>query len=287
MQTIHSTDSNRSDKKTSTFPAPTPSKPAAPPLVPQVTGDGHLEVAQWLTETFGLAPEDARPEAMRLGSASPSLQPDVTKPSPKHSPLVATMPPPLANGEKGAFLESVRSGNLEAAKLLAETFSLKQDENNNRALQWACRNGHVEVAMWLSENFGLTPQDARANNNEALTLSCEHGHLEVARWLTNNFHLTTDDARSSDNAAFRAAIRNGHLEVAKWIAQQFSLSPQDVRANQNEAFRCACRIGHLAAARWLTQEFKLNDQDARCVELSEVRSMAVAQWLGSTFQLKK
>ena len=55
--------------------------------------------------------------------------------------------------------------------------------DNNFALRWACRYGHLATAQWLTERFQLTAADARAEDNCALQCACGHGHLATARLL--------------------------------------------------------------------------------------------------------
>ena len=96
--------------------------------------------------------------------------------------------------------------------------------HDNWALQWACHNGHLVVAQWLTERFKLTVDDARANNNWALRWACQHGHLEVAQWLTERFELTAADARAYNNDALRWTCRNSHSAVVSWLEEQFGIT---------------------------------------------------------------
>ena len=99
---------------------------------------------------------------------------------------------------------------------------------------------------------GLTAEQVRADNNQALRWACMNGHLAVAQWLTDRFQLTTDDARAQNNGAFRGACGHGHLEMAQWLTDRFQLTAEDARADNNYALRWACWNRHLAVAQWLT-----------------------------------
>lgn len=123
------------------------------------------------------------------------------------------------------------------------------------AFRCACWDGHLAVAQWLADRFGLTAEDAKYNNNYAFRGACMNGHLAVAQWLVERFHLTAEDAKSGNNEAFRGACRNGHLAVAQWLAKCFSLTAEDARSENNYAFRWAREDGHLAVAQWLTDNF--------------------------------
>jgi ankyrin repeat protein len=54
--------------------------------------------------------------------------------------------------------------------------------NDNQALRFACRNGHVSVVRVLVE-LGLTADDARVHDNDALRYACCNGHVSVVRVL--------------------------------------------------------------------------------------------------------
>lgn len=54
-----------------------------------------------------------------------------------------------------------------------------------RAFLSACENVHIEVAMWLNENW---PEiDHRVKDDYAFCMACENGHLPVAKWLLETF----------------------------------------------------------------------------------------------------
>jgi hypothetical protein len=53
----------------------------------------------------------------------------------------------------------------------------------------SCANGHLAVAQWLVEEFGLTAIDARANGDEALSLARMNGHYRVVQWLDTQFSV--------------------------------------------------------------------------------------------------
>lgn len=139
--------------------------------------------------------------------------------------------------------------------IMHRIFSTYSNTSHSFAFYMACANGCLEVAIWLTERFQLTPKDARFYFNSPLRCACENGYLEVAKWLTDRFHLTPKDARSTGNAAFVLACENGHLEVVKWLTERFKLSSKDVRSSGNCAIQHARENEHLEVVKWLKSQF--------------------------------
>ena len=100
-----------------------------------------------------------------------------------------------------------------------------------------------------------------SDNNYAFCCACEYGHLEVAKWLVDTFGLTINNVRSKDNFAFRLTCENGHLEVAKWLVDKFGLNIADVKSQNNYAFCSACENGHLNIMQFLIGSFELLEDD--------------------------
>jgi hypothetical protein len=121
---------------------------------------GHLEIAQWLVETFKLTAEDVR-----------SLN-------------------------NYAFQLACCNGHLEVAQWLVETFGLTAEDirsSTNLAFRWACYNGHLEIAQWLVETFNLTDKDIRSWNNCAFQWAHINKHSNVTNWLTITFGIRAED----------------------------------------------------------------------------------------------
>jgi hypothetical protein len=163
-----------------------------------------------------------------------------------------------------SFLNSCEYGLIKWAQQLAAEFDFTKVTftRYHQAFRLSCRNGHLEVAQWLVEAFGLTAADVCADYNAALRLSCQNGRLEVARWLVEAFGLTAEDVRADDNAALRYSCARGHLGVARWLVEAFGLTAADARANDYHALRISCASGHFEVARWLVEHFDLTAADA-------------------------
>jgi hypothetical protein len=256
--------------------------------------NGHLEMAQWLTATFGLTAEDARSkdnEALRSACADSEEDLEMAQ------WLTATFGL-TAEDARSKDNEALRStcpyGRLEVAKWLVATFGLTAEDarsKDNEALRHACLYGQLEAAKWLVATFGLTADDARSCDNDALRCACQRQHVEVAQWLTSTFGLTLKDGGGDGDSLLRTACEDGDLEMAQWLAT-FILTAVDVRRNDNLALRSACLNGHLALAQWLMATFGLTAQDARSGFNESLRSacdnghLDVVQWLVNTVGLK-
>ena len=81
--------------------------------------------------------------------------------------------------------------------------------NNNHALRWAAKNGHLEVVKVLI-NSGADP---KANNSLALSLAAENGHFKVIKLLIEY----EADPKALNSYALKWAARIGHLEIVKLL----------------------------------------------------------------------
>eukprot|EP00039_Didymoeca_costata_P015615 m.268933 g.268933 ORF g.268933 m.268933 type:complete len:456 (-) comp16257_c0_seq2:3816-5183(-) len=275
--------------------------------------NGYLEVAQWLTTTFRLTRDEARPSYA------------LTKSCEKGHLRVAKWltaafnlgPDDARSDENCAFRRSCEFGHLAVAQWLTTTFKLGAHDakaENVYALTKSCENGHLNIAQWLTTNFDLTTDVIEADGQydssygskwkvtvpsfcrsylrtyyKALELSCANGHLKVAQWLVYNFHLS--DVGVSLIQAFTRSCANGHLAVAQWLTDSFNLTVDVARSESNYALNGSCVNGHLEVAQWLTTTFNLTEQDARnAYILALIRSrepvhLKVVEWLTTTFNL--
>ena len=151
----------------------------------------------------------------------------------------------LENKKKILFY-AAELGDMTLLNLLKkETLINDARANNNYALRWAARNGHVDVLRFLKDNFDLTDEDARTWNNYALRMAAYNGHLVVLCFLKNDFGLTADDARADDKDALRLAAEYGHVEVLRVLNNEFGLTADDARADNNWALKKAAGNGHV------------------------------------------
>ncbi|NBO42145.1 MAG: ankyrin repeat domain-containing protein [Betaproteobacteria bacterium] len=106
--------------------------------------------------------------------------------------------------------------------------------NNNYALQWAARAGHMDVLEWLNERIGgVTAEDCRSYNNCALRWAASYGRVAALDWLHQHIPggVTAEDCRIYDNCALRWAARAGHVPVLEWLATKLTLA---------EFVKCKC-----------------------------------------------
>ena len=129
------------------------------------------------------------------------------------------------------------------------------DEFKYQILPNLCFKGALYDLIQIHDRFVWSPYDVRSFTNKAFQYACCQGHLDVANWLYTVFHLTIKDVRSMDNMAFRFACEYGRLNVAKWLYTVFQLTVADVRSENNDAFRCAYRMGHQDVCDWLVATF--------------------------------
>ena len=235
-------------------------------LFPQVCGNGHLRVAQWLVAEFG-APARGLPAALQSACwhghlviaqwlvAAFGLGPADAAARDGASEYVDAGGIPIS-----VFVRACRGGHLPTAVWLVDGLGLACDALH---VQWAfhaaCGRGRLLVAQWLASRWQVVPADAGVGvRHAALWAACAHGHLEVARWLAASGFGPTASALAGH--AFEAgehplelACAESELEGAAWLADHFGLTA--ATAPVAAALGAACEVGEFEVARWLVARF--------------------------------
>jgi hypothetical protein len=125
---------------------------------------GHLQMVQWMCETFEITVSDQRKGIMNI----------------VHDIIVE------------AFHQACTGGKMQVAQWLLETYKLTAADaksNDNYALRGACEWGHLRMAQWLHRTFGMTREDAESHDGEALERACARDRRAVVQWLCDTYVL--------------------------------------------------------------------------------------------------
>jgi ankyrin repeat protein len=82
---------------------------------------------------------------------------------------------------------------------------------NDYAVRWAARNGHLEVLQFLMSDPRVNPA---ADDNYAVCWAAQCGHLEVLQFLVSDPRV---NPAAKNNYAMRGAAENGHSGVVEFL----------------------------------------------------------------------
>jgi hypothetical protein len=128
-----------------------------------------------------------------------------------------------------------REGRLGRAQQIVEEFNVTATDI--RAVCMLAEAGAIEVAVWLADQFDLTPLDARDRDNKALIVACSDGNLEIVQWHFERFGLT--EAEADISGALHWAVHEGHDRIARWIHAHCARQ-QSTKGMQHEHTRVPC-----------------------------------------------
>ncbi len=84
--------------------------------------------------------------------------------------------------------------------------------NPRRALETACRDGHIDIARWASANC-----KTRVNLNVALAIALYNGHADIARLLEENSAVTPINRDSFLRTKAKNAIVDGRVLTSETV----------------------------------------------------------------------
>lgn len=236
----------------------------------EASNDGHFEVVQLLLSDIRINVASIGCQAISRASQNGHLE--VVRVL-----LADNRINPTENRLDCVFRASYK-GHIDVLKLLlqdsrvqAEIFRNYQkqiskdpkNEINNRILQAACENGHIDiVAMLLSDNkFGL--------NWKSLYSACAFGHFSVLQLLLNDPRVKIDLQLHGSgfqtggyNEALNVACQNGHVGVVIYLLENYAtLNPF---ASVDSGISKASSSGHLDIVKILSKDkrchsFHLNE----------------------------
>ena len=90
--------------------------------------------------------------------------------------------------------------------------------NDEYVFQWACANGHLDIAKWMCQVFSI---NVSADDKFAFTYACASGHLKIAKWLVNKHSI---NIHANNESAFAQACANARANVVTWFEQELGSS---------------------------------------------------------------
>lgn len=175
---------------------------------------GDLSRAEWLTCTFGAAPD----ELPRL------------------------------------FTAACTGGHLAMAQWLQSRWGARTGVTVRTLVQLCHAGHLDVLRWLVARNTTIHPPEWWCPvHQEMFSAACAAGRHEVARWLVANCTPSADADHWRASAALAESCLNGHLGIAKWIVSHFRISQVSLRA-ELEADGVLDRAeisGHAAVVAWL------------------------------------
>lgn len=246
------------------------------PMVESIRGyrtaceHGQLAIAQWIVKDFDIGHDILGDHGNLLISKRPGcsrtinwLDDQTDKP-----PLV---PLPFGDERMGlcladwnnwacdaageVFAYECASGNIHAAKMIADEYELSMQEYSY-ALERACVRGRLAVAQWI---HSASPFTLMAREEHIFTQICIRNHAKVAEWFVGAFKYTPVHLA----CVLAKTLAFGHIATAQWLVKRFEITRESIVGSDGagcstlDEFDKVFRVGHIEAAKWFIGTFKL------------------------------
>ena len=136
--------------------------------------------------------------------------------------------------DKGpVFQQGATQGDVVLVELFIQA-GVDPSAENNRAIQWASRCGHLSVVNRLVQDARVDPS---AQDNSAIQMASFYGHLLVVDRLLQDERV---DPSADNNDAIKWASYHGHLAVVNRLLQDARVT-STLNARYMRIFKCGTR----------------------------------------------
>ncbi len=144
-----------------------------------------------------------------------------------------------------------KNGHLEIVKLLLQDERVDPSDHNNYAIRLALQNGHTEIVKLLLQDKRVDPS---VDNNYVIRIASLNGYVEIVKLLLQDERV---DPSVDNNLTIEFASQNGHTEIVKLLLQDPRVDPT---ADSNSAINVASQNGHIEIVKLLLQDERVRDK---------------------------
>ena len=123
--------------------------------------------------------------------------------------------------------------NLRLAKTTASWYG-------DTVLHLACRNGWLDVAKLLVEEYGFAPDIRDREMWTPLHYACRYGHLGIAQYLISNQQCDVTATTSNHWTPLHFACRYGYMSIVEYLAGQMNVLQS---VDQSSLLHLTCEYG--------------------------------------------
>lgn len=116
--------------------------------------------------------------------------------------------PPTMNAYRD-LAYAIERGSLKDVKFISKSGDINIHNNNESALQLACKEGHIDIVEYLL-SLGA---DLHADNDNALQWAAKYGHLNIVMLLVSS----GANVHANEDGALRAATKHQHTDIVDFL----------------------------------------------------------------------
>jgi hypothetical protein len=201
------------------------------------------------------------------------------------------------------FLAACEAGNLDLAKELRSKLSLSRveclgyeiseltDESrigyilDVNTLSAVCINGHLQVFLWLVEEFNISTDEIHYRNGTLFSSAAYNGKVDMFKYLMNIMNIT----ESRIDNTFEIVCNAGQLEICQLLFENYQYSWQK---KIFKYFEYACRNNRLDVAKYIRPKIdnQENQENREIIvkifqKICEHSKLRMMKWYAKTFVL--
>lgn len=153
---------------------------------------------------------------------------------------------------------ATKCGHLEIVRLLISSYPgcnpyLVTDKGDS-LLYVACTRGHINVASYLYEVYGISPNALNSRGRTPIFAATNNGHYDMLKFLIYNLNCDPKKLNGEGDSLLHVACFRKHLKIVQYLIEILSLNPHLGNRLQKTPLHSACIGGSLTVVKYLVEE---------------------------------
>lgn len=155
------------------------------------------------------------------------------------------------------LFKAVQQGDFLRVKFLIQEKKVRVDiidEENNRLIDCAVKNGHLDIVKYLIEECNVNVQGFSVSGLSLMHLASWKGHLDIVKYLEKKGLSVKKECYLVFWSPIRYVVENGHIDLVRYFIEEKGVDINTVNMSDNTLIEMAFLCNKLQVLKYLIKK---------------------------------